>query len=59
MAELKPEIDETLYLAKVTVLEVETLVRQLKSGMDTIDAIEEKNSEVYEIINNLHTLLKA
>ncbi len=60
MAELKPEIDETIYFLKVKLLEVDTMICQIKAGMNTtLDIMQERNNEAYEALNNLHKLLKA
>ncbi len=53
-----PEVDETLYLIKIKILNLTTLAEQLRAGADTVDLILDENREIYETIETLQKLLK-
>lgn len=58
MAKMKPEVDETLYFLKKSILELESLLRDYEDGKGEISKMKEKNASIFEGVQNLQTILK-
>lgn len=56
---IKPEVDETLYFLKVSILDLETLIRDFEEGKGELGKIKEKSASIFEGVQNLQTILKS